>query len=150
MAQGCYKELQSIGSVSTDREVNSRILSRLRSLLLPFTATQPTGQQEQKRSDASTDKQSFFMSAPSNESDPLRAELDRLQQMLEENRVNCAQAKMRLEARAAAKKDGEGGWDQFYAEIRGKLHSLMEDSRENRSSRKPKRFSLWVFISDIE
>ncbi|KAG1822848.1 uncharacterized protein BJ212DRAFT_1477254 [Suillus subaureus] len=73
------------------------------------------------------------MSTPSNANDPLRAELDRLQQVLEENRARCAEAKMRLEARAA-EKDGEGGWDQFYAEIRGKLHSLMEDSRENRTS----------------
>lgn len=74
------------------------------------------------------------MSAPFNVNDPLRAELDKLQQMLEENRANCAEAKMRLEARAAAEKDREGGWDQFYAEIRGKLHNLMDDSRENRTS----------------
>lgn len=77
------------------------------------------------------------MSAPSNTNDPLRAELDRLQKVLEENRANCAQAKMRFEARAVAEKDGEGGWDQFYAEIRGKLHSLVDDSRENRTSHIP-------------
>jgi hypothetical protein len=53
MAQGCHKVLQSIRSVSTDREANSLILSRLRSLLLPFTATYPASQQGQVRSDAS-------------------------------------------------------------------------------------------------
>lgn len=77
------------------------------------------------------------MNTPSNANDPLRAELDRLQQMLEENRANCAEAKMRREARAVAEKDGDRGWDQFYAEIRGKLHSLMNDSRENRTSHIP-------------
>lgn len=67
----------------------------------------------------------------------MRAELDRLQKMLEENRANCAEAEMRSEARAVAEKDGERGWDQFYAEIRGKLHNLMVDSRENRTSHIP-------------
>lgn len=126
--------LQSERSVSTDREANSRILSRLRDLLLPFTAIHhPAGQQGQKISDASG-RQCFVMIAPSDANDPLRAELDRLQKMLEENRAKCAEAKMRLEARAVAEKDGEAGWDQFYAEIRGKIHSLMDDSREIRTS----------------
>lgn len=70
----------------------------------------------------------------SNANDPLRADLDKLQKMLEENRAKCAEAKMRLEARAVAEKDGEAGWDQFYAEIRGKIHSLMDYSREIRTS----------------
>lgn len=74
------------------------------------------------------------MSAQSNANDPLRAELDKLQKLLEENRANCAEAKMRLEAKAVAEKDSGAGWDQFYAEIRGKLHSLMDGSRENRTS----------------
>lgn len=132
VAQGCHKAAVK-RSVSADREANSHILSRLRDLLLPFTVLHhPAGQQGQKIPDASG-RQSFVMSA-SNANDPLRADLDKLQKMLEENRSKCAEAKMRLEARAVAEKDGEAGWDQFYAEIRGKIHSLMDDSREIRTS----------------
>ena len=55
--------------------------------------------------------------------------------MLTENRAHSAEAKMQQEARVIAEKDREAGWDQFFTEIQGKLHSLMDrDSRENRTS----------------
>lgn len=145
VAQGCHK--------AAVKEAFQPTVRRILKFFLDFGICyfrllhHPAGQQGQKIPDAGG-RQSFVMSA-SNANDPLRADLDKLQKMLEENRAKCAEAKLRLEARTVAEKDGEAGWDQFYAEIRGKIHSLMDDSPENRTSRKLKRFSfldLWLYL----
>lgn len=68
----------------------------------------------------------LFMSAPSDSNDRLRDELNRLHQMLEENRARCAEARTRLEAQVIVEKDHEAERDRVFTEIRDKLHSLMD------------------------
>ncbi|KAJ8595234.1 hypothetical protein M405DRAFT_857463 [Rhizopogon salebrosus TDB-379] len=76
------------------------------------------------------------MSAPSDSNtDPLRDELDRLHQMLKENRARCTEARTRLEARVVTEKDDKAERDRDFMEIWGKLRSLADnDSRDNKTS----------------
>jgi hypothetical protein len=89
------------------------------------------------------------MSAPSDSNtDPLRDELDRLHQMLKENRARCTEARTRLEARMVTEKDDKAERDQDFMEIWGKLRSLADnDLRDNKTSGKLD-YSLLNFVSD--